>query len=206
LPPDRLRGTIERQLLPGERLIWVGQPDPDVMAREVARGFAAVCGVIGLVSLGAIWAASTLSQPRIPVVVACLVVGALVIGLIVSAPWGYRARLLDTIYAITDRRALVYHGIGWSLLWLDLLPELHETLWSFDATTIQARRRLRRYTGRTDLVFDGERHYHFTGKGAIRDWVQVGFLGLRDVDEADELLERQFPWITAGPASIEPDE
>jgi hypothetical protein len=53
LPPDHLRGAIERQLMPGERLIWVGQPDPDVISREVVRGFAAVCCVIAVVSLAA---------------------------------------------------------------------------------------------------------------------------------------------------------
>ena len=162
------------------------------MSREVVRGFAAVCGAIAIVSVAALWASSHLSQPRIPVTVALLVVSTMVVGLMVAAPWGYRARLHETIYAITDRRALVYRGIGWSLLWLEVLPDLHETLWSFDPIQIRARRRLERYSGRTDLVFDGERHYHFTGKGAIRDWVQVGFLGLRDVDEADRMLEVRF--------------
>ena len=173
-------------------MIWVGQPDADLMSREVVRGFAAVCGAIAIVSVAALWASSHLSQPRIPVTVALLVVSTMVVGLMVAAPWGYRARLHETIYAITDRRALVYRGIGWSLLWLEVLPDLHETLWSFDPVQIRARRRLERYSGRTDLVFDGERHYHFTGKGAIRDWVQVGFLGLRDVDEADRMLEVRF--------------
>jgi hypothetical protein len=126
------------------------------------------------------------------VTVALLIVGTLASGLVVAAPWGYRARIGETIYAITDRRALVYRGIGWSLLWLEILPELHETLWSFDPVQIRARRKLSRYHGRTDLVFGGERHYHFTGKGALRDWVKVGFLGLRNVDEADQLLEQQF--------------
>jgi hypothetical protein len=71
----------------------------------------------------------------------------------------------------------------------DPLPELHDTVWSFDPIQIRARRRIPRFCGRTDLVFDGERHYHFTGKGAIRDWVQVGFLGLKDVEAVDALLE-----------------
>jgi hypothetical protein len=185
--------VIERRLEPGERLIWVGQPDPDLMWREVTRGFATICGVIVVVSLIGLWAVSRFAVPYLPIIVALLAAGGVVIALTVATPRQHRTRIDKAIYAVTDQRALVYDGFGWSLLWLDLLPELHDTVWSFDPIQIRARRRIPRYRGRTDLVFDGERHYHFTGKGAIRDWVQVGFLGLKDVDTVDELLERQFP-------------
>ena len=189
MPPGDPRGVIERQLLPGERVLWIGQPDVDLTSHEMTRGIATICGVIVVVSLIGLWAVSRFAVPHLPLIVALLAAGGLVIVLTVASPRQYRTRIGKAIYAITDRRAIVYDGFGWSLLWLDLLPELHDTVWSFDPIQIRARRRIPRYRGRTDLVFDGERHYHFTGKGAIRDWVQVGFLGLKDVDAVDQLLE-----------------
>jgi hypothetical protein len=68
---------------------------------------------------------------------------------------------------------------------LDALPNLYNPLCSFDARQIRARRRIEHYQGRVDLLFGGEGHNYFTGKGQIRDWVQ-------DVDEVDALLEKHF--------------
>jgi hypothetical protein len=36
-------------------------------------------------------------------------------------------------------------------------------------------------------------------EGKIQDWVQVGFLGLKDVDEVDRLLKNQFARMEAQP-------
>ena len=189
---DDLRRTLEPQLQPGEQVIWVGQPDPERFSLEVERACLGLFGIFAVVLVVALWATSHLPQPRSALAAVLLIVSALVACLLITAPWRYRSRVLQTIYAITDRRALVYRGVGWSLLWLDVLPELQDTLWSFDQAQIRARRRIPRYNGRTDLVFDGERHYHFTGRGSIRDWVQVGFLGLENVDEPDQVLDQQF--------------
>jgi hypothetical protein len=203
LPPsaDDLRRTIEPQLRPGERLIWIGQPDPVLFSLEVERAYLSLFGLVAVVVVVALWATSHLSYPRSALIAVILMVSPFVAYLLIAAPWRYRTRVLQSIYAITDRRALVYRGVGWSLLWLEVLPELQDTLWSFDPPQIRARRRIPRYNGRTDLVFDGERHYHFTGRGSIRDWVQVGFLGLGNIDEADRLLDEQFLQDGIRPAS-----
>jgi hypothetical protein len=190
---------LERILAPklrhDEQLLWIGQPDPELLRGEVWRLWLifsvllAGCAAIGIgvsLLLEGGWI-----PPAVVAVLFCM-------ALFLSAPWRYRSRANDTIYAVTDQRAIVYRGFGWSPA--QFMPALHEELCSVDAGTIRARRLIPRYAGRTDLVFDGERHYHSNGRGRkLRTWVQIGFLGLANVEEVDEILERQFP--ASGPRS-----
>jgi hypothetical protein len=189
---SELRRVIEPQLKSEEKLIWVGQPDPTQFSREVTRACVFQLGLIVLSIAIAVWVIARLSGPEKSVIPAVLFVGGMIGYFLLAAPWRYPSRVLQTIYAITDQRALVYQGFGWSLLWLQALPALYNTLWSFDARQIRARRRIRRYEGRSDIIFGGERRYYNTGKGQIQDWVQVGFLGLGNIDEVDQLLEGHF--------------
>ena len=187
-----LARTIERELRPGEILIWIGQPDPKRFSREIVRACLFQLALMAIFIPVSLFVISRISQAEKTVVPMLLLVGGVIGYFAIAAPWRYPQRILQTIYAITDKRALVYQGFGWSLLWLQALPDLYNTLCSFDARKIRGRRRIQRYEGRTDLIFGGEGHNYFTGKGQIRDWVQVGFLGLTDVDEVDALLEKHF--------------
>jgi len=189
---DQLKRTMERELRPGETLVWVGQPDPTLFSREVARTCLFQLVLIVLFVPVSVFVISRLSQPGTAVISAILLACGIIVYFVIAAPWRYPQRIQQTIYAITDQRALVHQGFGWSLLWLEALPDLYHTLWSFDARQIRARRTIQRYEGRTDLVFSGEGHAHMTGRGQIRDWVQVGFLGLKNVVEVDGLLENHF--------------
>jgi len=189
---SELRRIIEPQLRSEEKLIWVGQPEPMQFSREVTRACVFQLGEIVLAIAISVWVIARLSGSEKLALPAILFVGGMVAYFLLAAPWRYPSRVLQTIYAITDQRALVYQGFGWSLLWLQALPTLYNTLWSFDARQIRARRRIPRYEGRSDLIFGGERRYHNTGKGQIQDWVQVGFLGLGNIDEVDQLLESRF--------------
>ena len=126
---------------------------------------------------------------------AALMVGSMIVYFVIAAPWNYTQRVQRTVYAITNRRVLIHRGFGWSLFWLEALPDLYSRLVAFDARQVRGRRRIQRYPGRTDLIFGGESHLHMTGRGQIRDWIQVGLLGLGNVDEVDELLDRQFAQV-----------
>ena len=190
---DGAKRIIEARLSPDEKLIWVGRPDPDKFFTEVARACLlqlALAVLIVPVILFVIFRFSVVEGTAMPII---LFAGGVIAFFLISAPWRYPERISQTIYAITNKRALVHEGVGWSLLWLDAMPNLYNPLFSFDTRQVRARRRIERYHGRVDLVLGGEGHNYFTGKGQIRDWVQVGFLGLEDVDEIDRLLERQFP-------------
>ena len=108
---------------------------------------------------------SHLSQPKTAAVAGLLFGGTLIGYFLIAAPWRYPKRILETIYAITDQRALVYRGFGWSLLWLEALPDLYNTLCSFDPRQVRARRSIARYQGRIDLVFGGENLITSRAKG-----------------------------------------
>src|SRR4030095_3421835 len=192
LSTDHLLRTIQSRLNPGESLLWVGQPDPSYFSREGRLSFFfqfILIAVFGAVCWYVIFPLSRMENAVLPAV---LLGGSLIVNFLIAAPGRYPERVLRAIYAVTDRRVLVYHGFGWSLLRLQALPNLYNTLWSFDPREIRARRRVPRYEERIDLVFSGENHNHMTGRGQIRDRVQVGFLGLKNIDEVDQLLEKHF--------------
>ena len=194
-PIESAERIIEARLSPDERLIWIGRPAPEKFFTEVARACLlqlALAALLVPVFLFVIFRFSVAAGTVMPII---LFVAGVIGFFLISSLWRYPERVSQTIYAITNRRALVHEGVGWSLLWLDALPNLYNPLCSFDARQVRARRRIERYQGRVDLVFGGEGHDYFTGRGQIRDWVQVGFLGLTDVDGVDALLEKYFATV-----------
>jgi hypothetical protein len=119
-----LRRALEPQLRPGEKLIWVEQPDPAQFAREVARACVLQFALFAVFIPVSVWVISHLSRPEKSIVPAILLVGGMILYFLIAAPWRYPNRVLQTIYAITDQRAVVYKGFGWSLLSLQALPDL----------------------------------------------------------------------------------
>jgi hypothetical protein len=114
-----------------------------------------------------------------------------------SYPWHVRRRLRQTTYALTDRRALIWKGVGWS--GPAAVPFLYETCYEFGPEALRCRSRRRRFGRRIDLVFGEE--IHRTGRGGRgRMVVEFGFLGLEDPEQAEELLERRFPCPAADQA------
>ena len=189
---DELRQAIEPELEKDESVVWTGRPDPAKFSREVMRACLLVLATIvllGVVSFVVLSHFSRFINTRVPAV---LMLGSMVAYLVLTAPWSYQQRIRRTVYAITNRRVMIHRGVGWSLFWLEAMPDLYRQFVAFDARQVRGRRRIQRYPGRTDLIFGGESHLYMTGKGQLRDWIQVGFLGLANFDEVDELLDRQF--------------
>src|SRR5262245_42817017 len=186
---ESLRSAIESRLSRDETLLWVGQPDPKQVSREVRRAWVFQSVLIALFAAVCPYLILNLSPVANTIFPAIVLGGSLIVYVAIVAPWRYPERVLQAIYAVTDRRAIVYHGFGWSSLWLEALPDLYNTLWSFGPREIRARRKIPRYDGRIDLVFSGENHDHMTGKGQIPDRVQVGFLGLANIEVVDQLLD-----------------
>jgi hypothetical protein len=115
---------IEPRLSPDEKLIWVGRPDPEKFFAEVARACLlqlALAALLVPVFLFVIFRFSVVEGTLMPIV---LFAGGVIGFFLISAPWRYPERVSATVYAITDRRTLVHEGVGWSLLWLDALPNL----------------------------------------------------------------------------------
>src|SRR5262245_12886488 len=173
--PEELRRAMLPKLRLGERMLWVGAPDPRLFVREVTRACLVRLGMAAVALAVFTLVVSSFARFFSHWVPVALFVAIVLLCAIVLAPWHYRQRVGLTIYAITDSRALVYRGFGWSSWWFEAMPKLRESLWSFEATQIVGRRRIERYVGRVDFVFDGERHRFATGRGEVGDWVQVGF-------------------------------
>ncbi len=84
---------------------------------------------------------------------------------------------LFTIYGITNKRLVVLKNLPWK-----------SELDSFFPTQIDAKKKARRKNGSGDLIFaviierNGKRTYE----------VEIGFLGVRDVDAVERLIENSF--------------
>jgi hypothetical protein len=187
-----LRGSIQALLAPGESILWIGRPDPRQFRSEVAAAFVsgliplstglAVLSIAILVPMG--WAA-----PMFALLIGLLFSAA---GLyLLSTPCQARRKLRRTIYALTDRRALVLDGVGWS--GPSVVPYLREQCYEFGPEALASRSRRRRSARRTDLIF-GEETHRMGGKGGPQELVlEIGFVGLAEPDAVEALLEQHFP-------------
>src|SRR5947209_6334372 len=138
MPPE-LADRVARDLAPEEKLIWVGQPRIDLSLRAAwflvpmgifFTGFALVWMLVaGLFTFG------LLAPCGLPFI-------AIGIGLIASPAW-LRAMARRTIYALTDRRAIV-----WQPSWFGRV-----VVQSFTAAGLGQMTRLERPDGSGNLVF-----------------------------------------------------
>ena len=185
---DQLRERVKGSLQRGESLLWAGQPDPKRFWGEAVAGF-----ILGLVFLGLDLAIVLLLIATGPAL--SLPLG--LFGLIFFAagfyyllsPWWLPRRLRQTIYVLTDRRALIWHGVGWGAD--GLVSRLHEPYYEYgpEALCYHSRRRL---SGRCiDLVF-GEELHRSGRKGNDRIAVEIGFLGLARPEPVEQLLKERF--------------
>jgi hypothetical protein len=187
--PDEVSDTdLCQQVQPlldlGEAILWVGQPEPKRFWTEaaavVAFGLLLLAAGIGLLVIA--WG------DRIYFLLA-LGLGLAAFGCFcLSAPWRLRARLRQAAYVLTDRRAVIVRGVGWSRQ--DTVPTLAEPWYSFGPQELRHRTLKRRSGQRVDLVFGTETHRLGRGKSMT---VEIGFLGLADPIPVEELLEERFP-------------
>lgn len=180
-------------LEPGELLLWLGRPDPKLFRSEAW----AAC-VFGLLPLAAGCVACLLVKfsysqgERSPLLAipALVGLGFLAIGLnLLSTPWRAPRRLAKSAYALTDRRALIFHPPGWTAC--GMLPAPRLATYSFYFDDICGRRLKRRSRNRTDIVFAQEIHRSARGR---RNSIDLGFLGLREWREVEAQMARQFSY------------
>jgi hypothetical protein len=179
-----LRQRVQSLLDPGESILWVGQPDASRFWGEVAA--VVTLGVLLLAAGGALL---VVAWPDRIYLLLAVGLGLSAFGCFCAlAPWRVRRRLRQGTYALTNRRALILHGVGWS--WQDTVPTLSESWYSFGPQELSRRVLKRRSARRTDLVFGTESQRVGRGKSMA---VEVGFIGLADPAEVEELLEQRFP-------------
>jgi hypothetical protein len=179
-----LSERVQAILDPGESLLWVGQPQSKRFWSEVAAVMA-----FGLLLLGAGTGLLVLAWgERIYFLLALGLALAALGCFCLLAPWRLRHRLRQATYALTDRRAVVFRGVGWSQQ--DMVPNLSKPWYSFGPRELCQRALKHRYGRRMDLVFGTETQRLGRGKAMT---VDIGFMGLEDPDLVEELLEQWFP-------------
>ncbi|HEY1097364.1 MAG TPA: hypothetical protein VGF99_00490 [Myxococcota bacterium] len=162
---------LQQELEAGERVAWSAQPSPALYGRQL-KAF----GVIGVIA-----AAMAMCWIAIGTMAAGVVFGLfgapflLVAVVFASLPLRMRERAGRTMYAITDRRAIVVapDGKQWRVD-------------SYVADDLRSCTRVVDATGGGDLVF----RERITGSRSTVE--KIGFLGIDDVGRAEQVLEREL--------------
>lgn len=192
--PFDLQRRLDDELDSGERLLWAGQPDPGRMARQggclVAFGipwtlFAVfwtvmASGIGGAVSGGfsgrSVGPGALFGLFGLPFIV----IG---IGLLTAPLWMAR-KAQRTVYAVTDKRAIILEGgFGGSFSVRSLAPPL-----------LADRARNQRADGSGDLVFTRTRQteWRSTSDGPRSSTSVAGFYAVADVKAVDDLIQDTF--------------
>ncbi len=188
---ERLRQSLNRELQPGEQLAWYGQPSPGRMAW---RSLPAVLFAIPwtgfaifwmLAAGGFVWFAHAKTQPATAPSFSplnffgCFPLFGLpfvLIGLgMFSSPLWMLRKARRTLYAVTDRRVILFEG-SWSTTVTSLVPDQLKDL-----------TRKERLDGSGDLFF-GQPFQYFS-RNQSRP-MQRGFIGIPNVREVEELVRR----------------
>ena len=174
--PAELADRAAAELAPDERLIWAGQPRPDLVLRSAY--FLVPFGIVFTV-IASIWTIVGLALTfgiMAPCGLPFLAVG---IGLILSPIW-LRAMARKTLYALTDRRAIV-----WEPGWFGAI-----TVRNYTAAGLGHMARIERSDGSGDLVFEEITTFSSTSDGARSHTTQRGFLSIDKVREVEDMVRQ----------------
>lgn len=187
LPPeldDRVRG----ELAAGERLLWVGQPNP----RRAAR-FGWLITLVGIpfASFAVFWITTAATMARafgnapgpfqlLPLIFPLFGVPPLVVGLgLMTAPYWLARKARRTCYALTNRRAVVF----------DAQWRGGTAIYSYGPDDLTKQYRRENADGSGDLVFEEMTTVHRTNNGP-RSIMKRGFLAIDDVRAVEALLRK----------------
>lgn len=197
--PENLAEQVKEQLQGKERLLWVGQPHPKLMMIRAIP--VVIVGVIMLI-VGVIVPFLMKSPGGAGMDGMSILIGLGVggVGIIVlTAPIWAKKKALKTVYALTNRRALIWKA---GFLWGYDFEE-------YSAAEMTGMKRQNSWfvKGAGDLVFKEEKHITTTTTGAGRtrhggynpghtttsvQIIQHGFMALKDVAEVDKLIRREI--------------
>jgi hypothetical protein len=192
-PPEltpELQERVSRELQPNERVVWVGQPRPDLMARPA--WFMVPCGIFFLV-FSIFWIGMTLTMfgaiqggpgpgGVMWMIFPCFSVPFILVGLLMLAsPIWLRARARKMVYALTNHRAIIWEPAFFGSV----------TTRSYTASGLGHMTKRQRADGAGDLIFEEFVTYgtdsqgHRTATTTLR-----GFLAIDRVHDVEELIRR----------------
>jgi hypothetical protein len=172
-----LSSLVDAELAKGDRIAWIGQPIPSLLASTAIPN---VLIGIPFTAFALFWiaGASGFRWPGFARPSALLVLWGIpfvLVGLwmLTSPYWMYR-KALRTVYAITDRRALIIEAGFWGRVQVR----------SFEPWSLAILARTQRADGSGNLVFQREyrhqrRHAHY---------VDIGFLAVPNVKEVEDRI------------------
>jgi hypothetical protein len=189
LDPE-LRLRIDRELESGEKLIWASQPSKNVYRRQswllVIFGipFTAFSIVWMLITLGVFLGFGPGKNAGLGVFMSCFALFGVPFVLIgtwmLTAPYWYGRKAARTIYAITDRRAIVSEG--------RLFSSSGATVQSFLPERLTSMIRNERGDGSGDLIFEE----FTTRRGSGHTTTRRGFIGLLNVRDAEDVIRKSL--------------
>lgn len=182
----QLQSELERELAPGERVVWSGQPIPSRYSRGTLpivlfgipwTGFAVLWTAMAFVgtrslkgddamSTGFRWLFPLWGLPFIAIGVGML-----------SSPWWLKRRAGRVLYAVTDRRAILFEPARRGA----------RKVRSFEPAALQALERTEHPDGSGDLIFARQAWRDSDGD---RRTSQVGFTGVSRVREVEEVIRK----------------
>ncbi len=177
--PHEMRQVLERELDRGERALWMGQPSPGRMAK---RNLPILIFAIPWTAFAIFWMAGAagfkipdfskggmenlFSLFGIPFVLIGL-------GMFLSPLWAMK-KAKKTIYAITDKRAIIMK-LGRRMAIQSFLPQ-----------QLQSLRRAQRADGSGDIIFKKE--FTVDSRGQRSATTEIGFFGIQNVKEIETML------------------
>ena len=176
LPPE-LEQRVQSELTAGERLVWIGRARPDLYRRQTV--FLAIFGAIfGGAPLFMLAKGLAAGAPLFPYLFTLpfLLIG----GYLLTAPIWMPRRVRRIIYALTDRRTLIWEP-GWF--------RDRYTVRSYTRESLGRMVRVDRAGETGDLVFEEFYTRSTDSDGASSTTrTQRGFMGVDGVREVEELV------------------
>ena len=180
--PEWLVARLRAELRPGETLVWTGRPIPAVAARgawifSIVGGVMLIPMVVMAVVFGGIFLAVALLAKS-----ACFLLFLLpffgvlmiIVGIVALMPFLARRQAGNTVYALTDRRAIIWQKGPFAF-----------HVRSFAREQLQEFQRSERPDGTGDLIFEQVPWRDGHGHQQVRC---VGFTSIARVRDVEELI------------------
>ena len=178
--PAQVMDTVERELLEGEDLLWVGQPNPvsAAIGPTILRDLSPLLIMGGFFFVFFTIMAREIPWDEFPSQFMLLPLGVVML----TSLWPILSRFLSatrSVYAITDRRALIIDG---------------NNVKSYGPDDIEFIERKMRGQDSGDILFANEisTHYNSSNHRSRVTTRPIGFLGVENVREVEAVMLRTF--------------
>ncbi len=183
---DDLQFEVEAELMAGEDLLWVGQPDPLQVALALRHLWPMLFGLLWLGFVGFIFFgfsfASFGNMGGRAGIFSVLPLIFIAVGLWpVSLPLREYISATRTVYALTPRRAIIVSGL------------FSRTVQSYSPNQMQLVKTRVHGNGTGDIIFQLEERSRSSGSHGRRYYtVEIGFFGIHNPREVEALMLELF--------------